>query len=126
MELVNSCAANEDICWHVEWSPDGRQLATCGADKAIRIWALDEGPSSLDQAALLEGVQERTVRRVTWSPDGTLLMVSLAHGCHFISHRMTLLKSSAGKLLASSSFDGTTAVWEHAVRTRDQFKMASS
>ncbi|KAK0155918.1 putative cytosolic iron-sulfur protein assembly protein ciao1-A [Merluccius polli] len=71
-------------CWHVAWNPAGTLMASCGGDRAIRIWG-KEGDAWKCLSVLQDGHQ-RTVRRVAWSPCGTYL--------------------------ASASFDATTCIWK--------------
>ncbi|CAG2111461.1 unnamed protein product, partial [Medioppia subpectinata] len=65
------------------WHPSGHTLASCGADKTIRLWA-KEGNSWRTKYILSDGHQ-RTIRSIAWSPTG--------------------------QYLASASFDATTSVW---------------
>ena len=72
--------------WSVAWSGDGRYLASCGADKTVRIWQQAAGGGGAWRcAAVLQDQHQRTVRSVAWSPDGCSL--------------------------ASASFDATASVW---------------
>lgn len=38
LELLSTLDGHKDRVWHLAWSPDGKNLASCGADKTIRIW----------------------------------------------------------------------------------------
>ncbi|XP_059921429.1 probable cytosolic iron-sulfur protein assembly protein ciao1 [Gadus macrocephalus] len=83
--LVERFNAHPDSrCWHVAWNPTATLMASCGGDRAIRIWG-KEGDSWKCLSVLQDGHQ-RTVRRVAWSPCGTYL--------------------------ASASFDATTCIWK--------------
>ncbi|KAL5196987.1 hypothetical protein ABZP36_000499 [Zizania latifolia] len=82
---------HSDRVWSLEWNPSpgagaSPVLASCGGDKAVRIWkrAADGAWHCSD---VLEDTHNRTVRSCAWSPDG--------------------------KLLATASFDSTTAIWEY-------------
>ncbi|XP_031161506.1 probable cytosolic iron-sulfur protein assembly protein ciao1 [Sander lucioperca] len=82
---VQTLSAHPDSrCWFVSWNPTGTLLASCGGDKAIRIWGR-EGDSWICKSVLQDGHQ-RTVRKVAWSP--------------------------CGNYLASASFDATTCIWK--------------
>ncbi|KAK9971057.1 hypothetical protein ABG768_026952 [Culter alburnus] len=85
MELLQRVSAHPDSrCWYVAWNPAGTLLASCGGDRAIRIWG-KEGDSWECKCVMADGHQ-RTVRKVAWSP--------------------------CGKYLASASFDATTCIWK--------------
>lgn len=85
LSLVQRLSAHPDSrCWFVSWSPNGSLFASCGGDKAIRIWGR-EGDTWICKSVLEDGHQ-RTVRKVAWSP--------------------------CGNYLASASFDATTCIWK--------------
>ena len=55
----------------VAWEPQGRSLATCSSDKTVRLWAPSRAAGGAwVTVAELEGVHNRTVRSVAWSPCG--------------------------------------------------------
>ena len=90
LELVCSLAHGsvDGPVWHVDWSPRGRTLASCAADRTIRLWQpAAEGGVCVPFActAVLEEGHHRTIRWVSWAP--------------------------CGSLLASCSFDGIAMVW---------------
>ncbi|KAF8690580.1 hypothetical protein HU200_040947 [Digitaria exilis] len=84
-------AGHADRVWALAWNPApgagaGPVLASCAGDKTVRIWK--RAPDGAWQCTdVLEDTHNRTVRSCAWSPDG--------------------------KLLATASFDATTAVWEY-------------
>ncbi|KAK1300960.1 hypothetical protein QJS10_CPB13g01587 [Acorus calamus] len=78
-----------DRVWSLAWAPplagSPPMLASCSGDKSVRIW--QETPSGVwDCKAVLDETHTRTVRSCAWSPSG--------------------------KMLATASFDATTAIWE--------------
>ena len=76
---------HEGTVWSVEFSPNGTLLASCGQDKSIRIWQVEEGKCLTVLNEEFE-THAKTVRRVAWRGDGNLL--------------------------AAASFDGKTSIWE--------------
>ncbi|KAM4616739.1 putative cytosolic iron-sulfur protein assembly protein ciao1 isoform 1-T2 [Polymixia lowei] len=83
--LVEKFSAHPDSrCWYVAWNPAGTLMASCGGDRAIRIWGREDG--SWKCKDVLQDGHQRTVRKVAWS--------------------------NCGNYLASASFDATTSIWK--------------
>uniref|UniRef100_A0A0K0E8B4 Probable cytosolic iron-sulfur protein assembly protein CIAO1 homolog n=1 Tax=Strongyloides stercoralis TaxID=6248 RepID=A0A0K0E8B4_STRER len=92
-KIISIAYHNQDAAfcrvWCVKWYPNGSLLATCGADKTIKIWNF-EG-NKLELADKIIGDQLRTIRSLSFSP--------------------------CGKFLASASFDATVMIYEKEYNT---------
>eukprot|EP00736_Rhodelphis_marinus_P003328 Rmarinus@m.14074 len=84
MREVACLTGHSAVVWHCAWSPNGQYLATCGADRSVRIWG-KEGQNWVCKSTI-DSAHQRTVRETCWSPDG--------------------------RRIATASFDATTSVWD--------------
>jgi cytosolic iron-sulfur protein assembly protein CIAO1 len=85
---------HSDRVWTVAWNPVQRLIASCSADKFVRMWTYTLGKTdtehardiSFQPATEIATGHRKTVRAVAWSPSG--------------------------KILATASFDSTVNIWE--------------
>ena len=61
-------SGHNDLVWSVDFSPDGRFLASGSSDRTVRLWSLENGSA----LRALEG-HTGDVNTVNFSPDGSLL-----------------------------------------------------
>lgn len=139
LRLLASVEGHEERVWHVCWSPDGSRFVSCGEDRTIRIWSVEERAFSSSPAIICTQVIEeqhtRTIRCVEWSPcsryiasasfDGTVLVFQSIGGSF---QRIAALEghenevkcvawSGDGSLLATCGRDKKVWVWEQVDRT---------
>jgi WD40 repeat protein len=107
--------------WSVNFSPDGKILASGSVDSTVRLWQVSDG--TLLRALKNDGGQ---IRSVAFSPDGATLASSAAYGITLwgisdgtqlntleghTSWIPSITFSPDGTILASGSGDCTIRLW---------------
>lgn len=89
---LTSSPAHEDRAWHVAWNPTKPLLASCSADKSVRMYNYtsprDGSELRFSHVATIPTGHTKTVRSVAWAPSG--------------------------ETLATASFDSNIGIWEQA------------
>ncbi|KAJ3330989.1 hypothetical protein HDU76_004343 [Blyttiomyces sp. JEL0837] len=86
LTLIHELKGHEDRVWQISWHPTQEVMASCGGDRAVRIWKRDSPNGGWSCVSILDNAHKRTIRSVAYAPSGSML--------------------------ASASFDATTAIWE--------------
>ncbi|XP_047334309.1 protein CIA1 [Impatiens glandulifera] len=105
LKEIQKLEGHTDRVWGLAWNPATggssgvpAMLASCSGDKTVRVWQQNSlAGGSFECKAVLDETHTRTVRSCSWSPSG--------------------------KLLATASFDATTAIWE---LVGDEFECVST
>ena len=106
--------------WGLAFSSDGLTLASCGADRSLRIWSTRDGKA-------LQTWDNRAYEGLAFSPNAPLIAAATQKGPIHLSNavtghvKLTLEGHSAnplsvafspnGKILASGSHDSTLRIW---------------
>ncbi|KAF9006093.1 WD40-repeat-containing domain protein [Cyathus striatus] len=136
---VAQLPSHQDRAWHVAWNPTKPLIASCSADKSVRLYSYaqrsDSSPSApptlpFTLLTTIHTEHAKTVRAVAWSPSGTTLATASFDSNIAIWEEedgewecMSTLEghetecksvaySSDGTLLASCSRDKTVWIWE--------------
>lgn len=120
---VRCYTGHTDRILDVTFSPDGKQAASCGRDRTVRLWDLTTGK----EIRRLEGFGDR-VDRVVFTPDGTQLLSAsrdatvrlwdVASGKEVrrfqghAKHVRSVAVSKDGRLVLSGGEDRTVRLWE--------------
>jgi len=88
--LIHSfISGHSDVVWNVAWNPTKPLLASCSADKTVRLFNYSQPPAlKFTTAATIATEHARTVRAIAWAPSG--------------------------ETLATASFDANIGIWERA------------
>ncbi|KIJ30512.1 hypothetical protein M422DRAFT_61703 [Sphaerobolus stellatus SS14] len=88
---IAELTGHAEVVWNIAWNPTKPLLASCSADKTVRLYNYTQSSSGLKftTATSIATEHARTVRAVAWAPSG--------------------------ETLATASFDSNIGIWERAV-----------
>jgi len=112
-------SGHHDTIYTLVFSPDGKRLATGGADMTARVWDANTGQELLELSDLKGPVNE-----VAFSPDGKRLATTSEDGSTKVWDALTghelqnvmgdvaVSFAPDGRRLITGSYDGVTRVWD--------------
>ncbi|KAI0065289.1 WD40 repeat-like protein [Artomyces pyxidatus] len=87
LSAIAELTGHEDRAWNVAWNPVKPLLATCSADKTVRLYGYSGIPTpTFSFHTSISTDHGKTVRSIAWSPSG--------------------------ETLATASFDSTIGIWQ--------------
>ena len=95
-----SYPGHEERTWHIAWNPTKPLLASCSADKSVRLYSYGSSNSAespdlrFSHITTIPTGHSKTVRALAWAPSG--------------------------KTLATASFDSNIGIWEQEIKSDDE------
>ncbi|KAJ7182562.1 WD40-repeat-containing domain protein [Mycena crocata] len=141
IEAIQELPGHQDRAWHVAWNSAKPLLASCSADKSVRMYSYSSSLSDPSAAPVFSHLttiptgHTKTVRAVAWAPSGTTLATASFDANIGVWERedaedgngewecaslleghetecKSIAYSASGTLLASCSRDKTVWIWE--------------
>lgn len=118
-QRLATMSGHQDRIFGLVFSPDGKHLATGGADMTARVWDANTGQELLE----LSG-QKGPINEVAFSPDGKRLATTCDDGTTRVWDAITgqelqslmgdveVIFDPDGRRLITGSYDGVTRVWD--------------
>jgi len=111
LKLLSTNQLHTGKVWSVSWNPKGNLLASCGQDKAVHIYQLEDSNHKPVTATLkdVSNLNLEVIKSIT--PDKS-------------SHTKTIREvawSPCGKYLGLASFDATVSIWKIHSKTKYEF-----
>ncbi|KAG9061681.1 hypothetical protein KI688_007262 [Linnemannia hyalina] len=108
-----------DECWFVEFSPDGKWMASSGLDQSVIIW---QDVLSLEPTVWKTVRYGRSITHAHWSPDSKHLLVNLGFDpiTPTYTPEMSVIDVATGEtILTRKHHNGTRDIHAHAVGWMD-------
>lgn len=96
-------SGHDERAWHIAWNPTKPLLASCSADKSVRLYAY----SNTSQDSSESAISDLKFNHITTIPTGHSKTVR------------ALAWAPSGKTLATASFDANIGIWEQETDSDD-------
>lgn len=79
LQVTHTIFDHTGLVRHVQFSPNGKMLATSGWDGTARLYIVPTDPNSAVERGKVMAVSEGFINQVAWSPDGNWLLTKKSH-----------------------------------------------
>ncbi|KAG8810320.1 Cytosolic iron-sulfur protein assembly protein [Serendipita sp. 399] len=105
LQEIATLEGHSDRVWAVAWNPVQRLIASCSADKTVRMWSYNRCRRRDEDAEYDGGINKNSDKEFEFLPATEIVT----------GHRKTvrwIAWSPSGKDLATASFDSSVSIWE--------------